>query len=90
MKIIREGNMVRTKGFADLGQRELLAAVANPGLASEAEVFLGYVAQYLKSGAALRHGETLAYGYWLTKFIEADDFLETGSIRRTRQSSYLE
>jgi len=77
MKIILSKNTARTKGLADLGQRELLATVASSDLAPEAEAFLHHVAMYLKShGATLRHGETLAYGYWMTKFVEKDDFLE--------------
>jgi hypothetical protein len=38
---------------------------------------LRYVNEYLESsGTILKHGETLVYGYWLTKFIKADDLLE--------------
>jgi hypothetical protein len=51
--------------------------VASPHLAAEAEAFLCYVTEYLRaSDAVIRPAETLRYGYWLTKFVEADDSLE--------------
>lgn len=54
-----------------------MATVMSPDLAPEAEAFLWYVSEYLQSrGAVLKHGETLVYGYWLTKFIQKDELLE--------------
>jgi hypothetical protein len=77
IEIIREGHSARTRGLGDLGQRDLLATVATPDLVAEAEAFLRYVIGYLNSvNTVLRQGETLAYGYWLTKFIETDSYLE--------------
>ncbi len=36
----------------------------------EAERFLGFVSRYiLRAKVTIRDGETLAYGYWLTKFV---------------------
>lgn len=67
---------MRTNGFVRLGQKELLVTVATPDLVPEAEAFLCHVIRHLVSGAVLRHGETVAYGYWLTKFVESDEFLE--------------
>lgn len=76
IEIIREGNTARTKGLSDLGHSELLATVAISDLAQEAESFLLYVAEYLRSaGTALNDGETFQYGYWLTKFVKAHTFL---------------
>jgi hypothetical protein len=77
IEIIREGCAARTKGLTDFGQKELLATVGSADLAPEAEAFLRHVTEYLNSGnASLRHGETFAYGYWLTKFLETDSVLE--------------
>ncbi|MDI3287788.1 hypothetical protein [Polyangium sp. 15x6] len=77
MEIIHEGTSVRTKGLARLGARELCAHVSTPELASEAEAFLRHIATYLEAtGASLQHGETFAYGYWLTKFMGIDGLLE--------------
>lgn len=76
MSLIREENSVRTSSLVKLGQKELLVTVASPDLLSEAEKFLRYVVAYLESGAVVRHGETVGYGYWLTKFLESGDYLE--------------
>lgn len=53
MEIIHEGNAARTKGLADFGQRELVAIVASPHLAFEAEAYLRYVTEYLRSSNAV-------------------------------------
>jgi hypothetical protein len=75
--IIREEMTARTKILSAHGHRDLLASVKSSDLISEAEAFLRYVSEYLKSsGTVLNHGETLAYGYWLTKFMNADEMLE--------------
>jgi len=77
-EIIRTGNATRTKGLVELGHPELLATVDHPDLAFEAEAFLRYVIDYLMThNATLTHGQTLMYGYWLTKFIKRGDILET-------------
>lgn len=77
IEIISEETTVRTRGFGDLGKRELCATVASPELACDAAVFLRHVIECLNSGdTALRGGETLAYGYWLTKLVDIDDYLE--------------
>ena len=76
MEITREGNAVWTKGLGHFGQRELLVTVASPDLVSEAEAFLRHVVGYLNSGATIRPGETVTYGYWLTKFVEVENSLE--------------
>lgn len=77
MDLVREVSAVRTRGFKSLGRRELVAAVSSPELLSDAEDYLEMVCDYLlSSGAELKHGETMAYGYWLTKFVATDDHLE--------------
>jgi len=82
MEIIREGLSVRTKGFSRLGAQQLSARVSTPALALEAEAFLRHIAMYSDArGAYLQHGETVAYGYWLTKFVEIDGLLEAWEYR---------
>lgn len=70
-----EGLSVRTSGLARASHPELRAGVADAALLGEARAFLDYVLAYLRRGARLRAEETLAYGYWLTKFMAAGDGL---------------
>jgi hypothetical protein len=70
-----EGLSVRTSGLARASHPELRASVADAALLGEARAFLGYVLAYLRGGARLRAEETLAYGYWLTKFRPAGEGL---------------
>jgi hypothetical protein len=77
VEIVHEALAVRTRNFSGDGRRDLLAKVGQPQLVPDAEKFLRYVVEYLTSSKAqLRHGETIPYGYWLVKFMEAGDFLE--------------
>jgi hypothetical protein len=76
IEFIKQANSTWTRGLGHLVQKELRVNVASPDLLSEAESFLRHIVQYLESGATLKHGETVSYGYWLTKFIERDDFLD--------------
>lgn len=70
-----EGLNVRTSGLASAAHPELRVSVADAALLGECEAFLGFVLAYLRRGARLRAEETLAYGYWLTKFRAAGDGL---------------
>jgi hypothetical protein len=68
---------VVTSGLADVGHMEILARVSNSALVPEAEAFLGFVVDYLNSsGVSLSHEQTLAYGYWLTRFVKNCNILE--------------
>ncbi|HEX7174810.1 MAG TPA: hypothetical protein VF240_05960 [Pyrinomonadaceae bacterium] len=75
LALIAEGLSVRTSGLADDDQPELRVRVRDAALLGECEAFLKFVAAYIERGARLRPDETLAYGYWLTKFSLADDGL---------------
>ncbi|WP_143694913.1 immunity protein Imm33 domain-containing protein [Variovorax sp. JS1663] len=57
-----------TKGLAshDPGY-EISASVSSPELGEHCEEFVRFIAEYVLSGNSIRAGETLAYGYWLTK-----------------------
>jgi hypothetical protein len=50
-----------------------LVEVTSAALVTEAEEYLRYVARYVEDqSVTLKKGETLAYGYWLTRLEEAD------------------
>jgi hypothetical protein len=60
---------VRTEGLRLHSKSELQAEVKTLDLVQPAKDYLIFVANYLlKSGNTIRAGQTLAYGYWLTKF----------------------
>jgi hypothetical protein len=63
---------VRTEGLKASGRSEISVEV-DAGLLEESERFLKFVSNYLSgSGKQLKPGETMAYGYWLVKFQEAE------------------
>jgi hypothetical protein len=63
--------ILRTVGLAP--HSEISVEMADSDLAGEAETFLAYVSNYLTtSGKQIHSGETMAYGYWLTKFQSQD------------------
>lgn len=70
-----EGLSVRTRGLSSAAHPELRASVADASLLGECEAFIRYLLAYLRQGARLRDEETLAYGYWLTRFRAAGDGL---------------
>jgi hypothetical protein len=74
VELITEGLSVRTEGLVTANHPELRARVASPALLDECQAFLRFVVNYLKrESARIGPGQTLAYGYWLTKFDPADD-----------------
>ena len=65
-----------TEGLAASGHPELSVEVADRALVPQGEGFLQYVIAYLQqSGTRIRSGETLRYGYWMTKFLGDDRLL---------------
>jgi hypothetical protein len=65
-----DGLKVYTSGLTTIKHPELMVYVNDPTLISEAEIFLRYICRYIyESKVRLEAGQTLAYGYWLTKFI---------------------
>ena len=60
---------VRTEGLRLHSLPEIEASVETPDLVDGAKAYLFFVADYLlKDRKTIRPGETMAYGYWLTKF----------------------
>lgn len=65
----KKGLTVATQRLVEIGHPELRVEVGTPSLLNEGESFLRFVTDYLLRGEkTLRPGETLTYGYWLTKF----------------------
>jgi hypothetical protein len=65
-----------TSGLTEHGYRELRASVDNPDLSASCAAFLKHVANYiLRDKVELKPDQTLAYGYWLTKFNLTEDGL---------------
>lgn len=63
---------VKTEGLGKMGHPEVLVEVHDSDLITEAEGFLRCVSNYvIGRGAKLRAEETMGYGYWLTKFMDA-------------------
>lgn len=75
INLVVEGLSVRTQGLSADAHPELRVSVADMSLLGECETFLKFVADYVGRGARIRPGETLAYGYWLTKFSSTGDGL---------------
>ena len=65
---------LRTRGINAYGMKELELIVHNRQLLEGAESLLRYVAEYVgHSGRVIKTGETMAYGYWLLKFVDGVD-----------------
>jgi len=71
LRLLIEGSRVRATGIAR-GHSDLVVEVAETSLVTAAEDYLRYVAGYVEDqSVTLKKGETLPYGYWLTRFEEA-------------------
>lgn len=76
LRLLREGLKVRATGLAH-DHPDLVVELIDPSLVSDAEHYLRHVGKYIDEQAVtLKSGETLAYGYWLTRFEE----VETGGL----------
>jgi hypothetical protein len=74
VKVLRRDLILQTEGLSQRDHPELWVRVDDPGLVAEAENFLRFVVDYIETQSTrIRPGETLAYGYWLTKFDLVDD-----------------
>jgi hypothetical protein len=71
-------SVAQTLGLHHNNHPELRIDAGDPRLLSEARAFLQFVVRYMEqTDARIKPGETLTYGYWLTKFERArDDYLE--------------
>lgn len=68
----------RTVGLSRSGQREIQVELNSPELQQEAEAFLEFVVRYIHgSERKILPGETFPYGYWLVRFEERGEWLET-------------
>lgn len=78
IRIARNGLALQTWGLARYSHPELRLSIKNSVLLEEGKSFLRFVVDYLaQSNAKIKPGETLAYGYWLTKFeLSGDGVLE--------------
>ena len=63
----KERQTFETVGLFEKCGYEVSASVANSELGDECREFVHFVSDYLLKGNVIRAGETLAYGYWLTK-----------------------
>ena len=72
----RTGLEVRTVGLSARGHPEVSATVSSADLRAGCEHFVRFVAAYVENGAHIRPGETLRYGYWITRF-EGDEAVLT-------------
>jgi hypothetical protein len=64
---------VKTEGLISDSLPEIEVSVATSDLIEPAKLFLVYVAEYLLTGRRpLKPGETMPYGYWLTRFEKSD------------------
>ena len=72
LRLLRERLNIRATGLAH-GHPDVFVEVTDPRLVGEAEAYLRHVGNYIdEQSATLKRGETLAYGYWLTRFEETD------------------
>jgi hypothetical protein len=73
--IDRDGLALTTTGLSPIGCVDLRVTLANLRWTNEVENFLRFVSAYIENTSKINSGETLAYGYWLCKFILVDDGL---------------
>lgn len=67
----------RTAGLSALGMPDIRLSLADAALADEATRFLEFVIEYLRQSPRRLHpGDTLAYGYWVLKFVPAGAYVE--------------
>ena len=69
--LVCDDNKLTTAGLDRWGQQEINITVPRPALIDDANELLEFIICYLNSsGRLIRSGETMAYGYWLLKFLE--------------------
>jgi hypothetical protein len=64
-----DGLNLTTVGLQETAGYEICAAIDDTNLRDECHGFLTFVASYINSGHRIQSGETLGYGYWITKAI---------------------
>jgi hypothetical protein len=69
----RGAGFIESSGLQALGQQEVQVGLAEPSLEPAARALLAVVEQYTReTGKRIHAGETMAFGYWLVKFMGAD------------------
>lgn len=77
MQTQSHNKIVEIPGPSTIACKKLRTSVEMADLIPGARAFLEYVVRYLETtGARIRHHETRAYGYWLTRFAELDECWE--------------
>ena len=72
ISVITEGLTCQTAGLLNQLGYEISATVDSPLLLDDCGEFVQFIGDYAAAGNAIRTGETVKYGYWLTK-AESDD-----------------
>lgn len=72
VRTTNDGHTCETDGMVSAFGFEINASVLDSALIDECCNFVHFVADYVSSGHSIKSGETLMYGYWLTK-IAYDD-----------------
>lgn len=70
VEIVREDDVLKTKGLARHRQPELMLRIPGEESVREGEALLRFVADSVTgAGRSVRSSETMSYGYWLIKFV---------------------
>lgn len=71
--ILRGQDFVESVGLRSLGQQEVRLHFNEPALDAAALALIDTVEQYVRSAKKqIRGNETMAFGYWLVKFMQSD------------------
>lgn len=62
-----DGLTMTTRGLRSTSGWEISATISDPQFVDECRNFLLFVADYIGSNNPIKPGETLGYGYWITK-----------------------
>lgn len=71
--VFNNGHTHATAGLAGQYGYEISATVNDISLQDECHKFVRFIADYVSAGNIIRSGETVMYGYWLTKAILGDN-----------------
>lgn len=86
----REPLTFRTEGLAKHGHAELRASVSDVSLVAGCAAYLRYVADYIVTQKArIESGETVAYGFWLTRFVKDSDAMLEAEEYRADASDFV-
>lgn len=66
------GLTCKTDGLSKTFGYEISATVSSPSLIKDCEQFIEFVLAYILDGHVINSGETIGYGYWITKALNND------------------